>query len=75
MIVRITFIGLVPSPTGKKKGYRDCIDVHVSSVDDAKKMFKKWLGHNSGIRGKSGVFHPLDGFGDIQLESVEERKE
>ena len=75
MIVRITFVGVVKNSAGKKKGYRDYIDVHTGSIGDAKKLWASWAECVRGyVPGDSGVFHPVGEFGEIQAGSFEEKK-
>lgn len=77
MIVRMTFLGVVKSPSGKNKGFRDHIDIHVGSIDDAKKVWKAWSAKlkDYGVRGASGIFHPLGVYGELKVESFEEAPE
>ena len=83
MIVRITFVGIVKSPSDKKKGYRDHIDLHVGSVADAKKIWESWCGSLAGyLPGASGIIHPIGNgrfahgvFGELKAESFEEAPE
>ncbi len=80
MIVRITFLGIVKNSAGKKKGYRDYIDVHTASINDAKEKWAEWMKSKWGyFIGNSGVYHPIGNhngieYGEIKAESFEERK-
>ena len=80
MIVRITFVGIVKNSAGKKKGYRDYIDIHTASIEDAKKMWDRWqnnLDRGYMLIGGGGVYHPVGQHGEhgeVKAESFEERK-
>lgn len=74
MIVRIKFEGEVTE--GKKKSVLpDHIDIHVppGEAQKAKEIFLDWTKKNAGIRGASGIFHPLLGDGRIKIKSVQEK--
>jgi hypothetical protein len=75
MIARVRFEGIVKD--GKKKAILpDFIDIHVppESLDLAKSTFEHWLDRNSGVKGNSGVFHPINEYGSIKVKSIEEKK-
>jgi hypothetical protein len=76
MIIRVKFEATVTE--GEKKSViEDSVDIH-SPTDDlmwAKNLFNKWKANNSGIKGNSGVLHPLNGYGDIKIKSAEVLKE
>lgn len=80
MIVRITFVGIVKDSAGKKKGYRDYIDVHTAAIENAKKMWAEWMKSKWGFFiGHSGVYHPIGNhnnidYGEMKAESFVERK-
>lgn len=70
MIVRVEFFGIVQEGKKQKK-MRDHIDIHAGSTKTVKAMFQGWCARNSGIRGDSGVLHPLGRDGRIEIVSVE----
>lgn len=73
MIARIKFEGTVKD--GKKKStLPDYVDIHVppEGLNTAKEIFLNWVEIGAGIKGESGVFHPLRGNGKIKIESVTE---
>jgi hypothetical protein len=76
MIIRIKFEGTVVNGEDKST-ITDHIDIHspTSNTIWAKNLFLKWISDNSGIKGTSGIMHPLNGRGDIKIKSIEELKE
>lgn len=73
MIVRVNFEGTITE--GKKKSVLpDFLDIHVptGALDMAKEIFTSWLNTSAGVKGNSGVFHPLGNFGQIKIKKVEE---
>ncbi len=64
--MRVSFYGIVTEGRKKKK-MRDHVDIHVGSVNPVKAMFQGWLSRSAGIRGDSGVFHPLGKDGKIVI--------
>lgn len=74
MIVRIKFEGIIFA--GKKKQVlADFVDIHSASPTSAKVVFLNWVDMGAGVKGNSGVFHPLKGDGEIKLLNVAERSE
>ena len=68
MIVKIDFDGIVRD--GKKKtNLPDSVRIHSNSTEQAKLFFDLWIGKADGIRGDTGIFHPV---GDIKIKKVEE---
>lgn len=53
----------------------DSILIQVESIKVAKHMFKEWLIYSAGIKGDSGIFHPLGIYGKIKLVSIKEKHE
>lgn len=73
MIAKIKFEGVVND--GKKKSVLpDSLKIHIQpgGKKTAKEIFARWMEKSNGIRGDSGVFHPLGGFGTIEIKGVEE---
>jgi hypothetical protein len=72
MIAKIKFEATVMEDKHESK-MTDSISIHCPNDDVtwAKKIFSKWISANAGIRGDSGTFHPLAGFGDIKVKTVE----
>lgn len=76
MIARIKFEAIVVD--GKDKStMQDHIDIQCPNEDTkwAKSLFSKWIASNVGLRGASGTFHPLNGYGDIKVKSISISKE
>lgn len=73
MIARIRFEGIVKD--GKKKSVLpDHVDLHVPPGDSKypETIFRGWIEDPRalGIRGDSGVFHPLRHYGEIKILGV-----
>lgn len=72
MLARVEFLGII-TEDGKKKGLRDHIDIHVGKLAEAEIILKSWLKQGVGLRGDSGIFHPLvNKWGEIVIKSVKE---
>lgn len=71
MIVRVEFFGIV-FENKKQKRMRDHVDIHVGSIKGVRPMFLGWVARSAGIRGDSGVYHPLGAMGKIEIVSVEQ---
>lgn len=70
MVVKITFESIVET-IGKKSSMSDFVEVHSTGVEEAKDTFNTWISKGVGIRGASGVYHPiLDGGGKIKVKDV-----
>ncbi len=74
MIVRFKFLGIVTDASGKKFKMKDHVDIHSVSRIKAKGIFNVWLRKGCGIRGDSGVYHPLGNEGKIELLDIVELK-
>lgn len=76
MIAKVHFEGIIKE--GKKKSTRpDTVQIHIppGDLNQGKVIFERWIeGPSLGIRGDSGVFHPLQGLGTIKVGKVEEGK-
>lgn len=51
----------------------DELKLRARTLKEAKEIFMAWVAKNSGIKGDSGIFHPLSGYGDIRIKSVVEQ--
>jgi hypothetical protein len=71
VIARVNFKGIVMRGP-KKLVMRDHVDIHLASLKSAEAMFKMWMARADGIRGDSGVFHPLKTYGKIEIMSIKE---
>jgi hypothetical protein len=74
MIARIKFEGIIRGPK-KKSVLPDHIDIHVAPdcLEEAKEIFESFLAKSTlGLKGSSGVFHPLGTGCSIKFTSVEE---
>jgi hypothetical protein len=81
MIVRVKFEGIVRAGEDKISKLKDYIDIHVVSgklgLECAKSRFELWVSKSIGIKGASGVYHPVDptnNAGEVKVISVEEIK-
>ena len=70
VIVRVEFFGIVQEGNKRKK-MRDYVDIHVGSMKGVKPMFLGWIARSAGIRGNSGIYHPLGKLGNVEIISVE----
>lgn len=70
MIARVEFFGIVMEGKKRKK-MRDHVDIHVGSAKSVQPMFLGWIKNSAGIRGDSGIFHPLGKMGTIEIISIE----
>lgn len=73
MIVQVKFKGIITE--GKTKSeLPDSVKIHAApeGKERTKELFLSWVERNAGIKGDSGVFHPLNGFGTIKILKVEE---
>lgn len=70
MIVRVEFFGFVIE-NKKRKKMRDHVDIHVGSIKGVRPMFLGWIARSAGIRGASGIFHPVGREGSIEIVSIE----
>lgn len=73
MIVRIKFKSRVKSGRKTSSMY-DYVDIHTTSVKDAKEIFDRWIHFGMGIRGSSGIYHALGDFGKIKMKSAKEKQ-
>ena len=73
MIARVHFTGITKKDKTKST-LEDHVDIHVNSdgLKEAREIFSSWTAKGAGIRGASGVFHPLNGYGDVKIKSVTE---
>lgn len=73
MIARIHFTGITKKDKTKST-LEDHVDIHVNAdgLKEAREIFSSWTAKGAGIRGASGVFHPLNGYGDVKIKSVTE---
>lgn len=73
MIVKVNFVGTVLDGT-KKSTLPDTLKIHIhpGGKKKAKELFLNWVKITNGIKGDSGVFHPLNGYGTIEVKNVEE---
>ena len=69
MIARIEFFGIV-NENGKRKKMRDHVDIHVGTLKGIRPMFLGWIARSAGIRGDSGIYHPMGREGKIEIISV-----
>lgn len=74
MIVRVKFEGTVGHPKAKESHLTDHVDIHAQNIDSAKEIFIQWINTGMGLRGASGVFHPLLNNGCIKTKEVKEVK-
>lgn len=70
MIVRIHFEGVVKHEKIRSI-VKDYVDIHAGETKEAKEIFLSWIAKSMGIKGNSGIFHPLAGLGDIKIKSME----
>ena len=70
MIVRISFTGITKNDKHKST-LEDYIEIHIGGVKEAKEAFSTWT-RGCGIRGASGIFHPLNGYGDVKIKAITE---
>lgn len=73
MIARIKFDGVVKD-SEKKTSMSDHIDIHSVDLETAKSTFERWVSTGVGIKGDSGVFHPIGSGGEIKFKKIEEVK-
>lgn len=69
MIARIEFFGIVFEGQKRKK-MKDHVDIHVGSLKGVRPMFLGWIARSAGIRGDSGVYHPVGTMGKIEVISI-----
>lgn len=71
MIARIHFEGIVKK--GKKKSVLpDYIDIHVIDLEAGKLTFESWVSKSIGLRGHTGIFHPIGIQDEIKFKSIKE---
>lgn len=63
ILAEVPFEGIV----GKHKQL-DTARIHCTGLKEAKEIFMRWVSRAEGIRGESGIFHPLAGYGDIRIK-------
>jgi hypothetical protein len=70
MIARVSFTGITKKDN-KRSTLEDHIDLHANDLKEAREIFSSWT-KAGGIRGASGIFHPLNGYGDVRIKAVTE---
>lgn len=73
MLARIRFEGIIKNEK-KKSVLPDHVDIHVppDGLITARTIFDEWILKAEGIKGETGVFHPLGVFGTIRVIEVVE---
>lgn len=75
MIARVEFESIVKHPRTKTESrMKDEVLIHVVDVGLASQIFTDWINRVEGIRGSSGVFHPIGPKALIKFVKADEKK-